>query len=78
MPTLESSIYLEPSKKKKNPQAELDRMKGTAILFIANNPTPIFTRQYNAEKQAVMELAFAEENVENPEMRKERLRGYIC
>jgi len=78
MPTLESSIYIEPQKKKKDPKAELERQKRTAILFIADNPTPIFTRQGNAEKQALMELAFSEESVENPEQRKEKLRGYIC
>jgi hypothetical protein len=78
MPTLESSIYIEAQKKKKDPNAELRRMKGTAILFICDNPTPIFTRQFNAEKQAVSELAFSEEMVENPEKRKERLRGYVC
>jgi hypothetical protein len=78
MPMLESSIYIEPQKKKKDPKAELERQKGTAILFISDNPTPIFTRQHNAEKQALMELAFSEEYVENPEKRKERLKGYVC
>jgi hypothetical protein len=77
MPTLESSIYIEPHKKKKDPKAEAERQKGTAILFIHDNPTPLFTRQFNAEKQAVMEYAFSEEAVENPEVKKERLRGYI-
>jgi hypothetical protein len=78
MPTIESSIYIEPSKRKKNPKEELDRMKGTAILFIANNPTPIFCTRYNAEKQALDELEFSEEMVENPVERKEKLKGYVC
>jgi hypothetical protein len=78
MPTIESSIYIEPSKRKKNPKEELDRMNGMAILFIANNPTPIFTIRFNAEKQALMELEFCEETVENPEAREEKLRGYVC
>lgn len=80
MPTLESSIFMEidAEKKKKNPEEELKRKKRQTLIFIAHNPTPIFTTQYSAEKQAVCELAFAEETVENPEMRKEKLKGYIC
>ncbi len=78
MPTFESSIYLELQKKKKDPKAELERQKGTAILFIMDNPTPIFCIQVNAERQAQMEYIFSEEVVENPKAREEKLRGYVC
>lgn len=73
-----SSIYLEASSPSKDPREELKRLKRTAIVFIYGNPTPIFTRQHNAEKQALIEYEFSDELVENPEERKVRLRGYVC
>jgi hypothetical protein len=79
MPRVVSDIYLQSlSKRKEDPKEELKRMKRTAILFIKDNPTPLFVQQWNAEKQAVSELEFSEEVVENPEVRKEKLRQYIC
>lgn len=56
----------------------LKALESTAILRIAKNPTIFFVRQYNAEKQAMMELAFSEKFVENPEVRKAKFRGYAC
>gem|GEM_PF-3591397 len=78
MPTLESSIFVEASEPMKNARDELNRLKKTAIIFIANNPTLLFTRQSNAEKQIMIEYAFSEECVENPDARKEKLKQYIC
>lgn len=57
---------------------DLKMLESTAIIFIGKNPTPIFTRQYNAEKQALMELMFSEKLVENPDVRKEKIRNYVC
>jgi hypothetical protein len=73
-----SSIYMEASKPLKDHKEELKRLKRQAIIFIYENPTPIFTRQHNAEKQALIEFDFSEENVESPEARKQKLRGYVC
>jgi ABC-type polar amino acid transport system ATPase subunit len=56
----------------------LRRLEETAIVFVHKNPTILFTRTYNADKQAMMELVFSERNVENPEARKEKLRSYVC
>jgi len=77
MSEIESDIWFEYSKKKKDPKREEERQKGLAILFIYENPTPIFTLQHSAEKQAVMELMFSDELVENPEVKKEKLKGYV-
>lgn len=75
---ISSDIFFEPQKKKKSVVEELKRMNRTALLFISNNPTILFVRQFNAEKQAMMELVFSEAMVENPEKRKAKLRTYIC
>lgn len=57
---------------------DLKTLESTAIIFVYGNPTPIFTRNYNAEKQAIMELTFSEKYVENPEVRRQKLRDYVC
>ena len=53
-------------------------LESTAILIIKDIPTPIFTRTYNAERQAMMELAFSEKYVPNPTAVKQALRGYVA
>jgi hypothetical protein len=78
MAEIESDIFFETLRKKKEPEKEARRLKSLAILFINGNPTPLFVRYADAEEQAVIELAFSEANVENPDVKREKLRGYCC
>jgi len=56
----------------------LRELENTAILFLYQNPVPMFVRHYNAMRQAEMEVLFSPACSENPEVRKEKLRGYTC
>lgn len=52
-------------------------LETTAILFIASNPIPMFVRQYNAERQAMMEIAFDYKNVPDPMKAKDAIAQYV-
>jgi len=48
-------------------QAEQKRaMEREVLLFVKDNPTPLFIRAINLQKQASVEIAFSEQNVPNP------------
>lgn len=70
-------VYMEIAEKIQKIKSEIKQMESTAILFVAGNPNPFFVRQFNVEKQAIMEMAFSEKTVPSPEQRKEAMR-YVC
>jgi hypothetical protein len=53
------------------------KMKTDGIIFMRGTSTPIFAREWNVERQAHIELAFAEEVVPNPEVVKKAISGYV-
>lgn len=61
--------------KHKPTKAELE---ATYPVFINGISAPMFPRLYNIQRMLQVEVAFAEEAVESPEARKEKLRGYCC
>ena len=52
-------------------------LESTAILLIRGNPTLFFVRQYNAERQALMEIVFSEECVPSPQAVRVAIKGYV-
>lgn len=70
-------VCMETIEKIQKAKAAIKQMESTAILFVHGISNPFFVRQFNVEKQAIMELAFSEKMVPSPEQRREKLR-YVC
>jgi hypothetical protein len=58
-------------------KVDLERMKKQlSLIFMVGKPAPLFVSAISADKQAIIEILFSEEAVENPEERKTKLKGY--
>lgn len=68
---------LEGKPNKLSPEEILAYMNSETIIRIRGNPTPMFVRMINAEKQLLVEEMLEEKNVENPDVRKNKLQGYV-
>jgi hypothetical protein len=68
---------MEIAEKIQKAKVAIKEMESTTILFVHGNPNPLFVRQFNLEKQVIMELEFNEKTVPSPEQRREQMR-YIC
>jgi hypothetical protein len=55
---------------------QLAYLNAETYMFIKDNPTPLFIRNYNAEKQAIVEFDFDPRNVENPDERNRKVEEY--
>ena len=56
---------------------ELKWLNAEVFMFLKDNPMPFLIKNYNASKQVMVEMAFSELTVENPEKKKRQTEAYI-